>query len=304
MAKQKKITQAASVEEQLELALKQSVAKSYKEKNVEQEAPSSMVQDAPAAPLQPPPAAAAAPAGHAGHAKKKWMFWAQEPETASRPAGSVTQGEMTPNDFYYKAIPFDRNTAKSWLQRRREKKLKRKFPDSVVLVRMETFSGSFREILMPEQGGSVHFRQGEYILDSSLKYYIEDAKLWAYDFHEGISLPLKKKVQLSETAAAIVKEIEEQSRKGLSPRVNANEIKDLVESSNVVDVETSLNPSVLQRFTDSKVIEQILQGAVLGRIFKIMLYIVIAVGVLQIAIFLMQLYQSGALDQLKSMFNH
>lgn len=192
---------------------------------------------------------------------------------------------------------------KDWIEWKKREEMRKNSPDKIILIRMEMNNGFFREFLAVEDIGSFIYKKARYVLDMEQKYYIIERNLWAYDFHESISLPIRKKIRPTEEVETLLNTIEEAYRKPLSPKVPVNEIKKLIESSKVVDVENSLNPSTLRQFTDSEVIKQVLQGAMLGKIFKIMFVLIIIILIFVFLDTIVSMYASGVFDKISGMFH-
>lgn len=195
---------------------------------------------------------------------------------------------------------FDRKARSEWNARQ---KLIENSPDKIVLIKMEMSNGFFREFLVEEEAESFYYKKNMYVLDAELKYYIIERNIWAYDFHENLSLPIRKKIRISDDVQVVLDMLEAASRKGIKPQIPVNDIKKIIENSGFVDVENSLNPTTLKRFTDSEVIKQVLQGAMLGKIFKIMFVLIIIIAIFALLNLVINLYASGVFEGLKEMFN-
>ena len=219
------------------------------------------------------------------------------------------------NKFYYEAEPFTSQYNLSKKTIKKELKLRKKNPENIVLIRMEMSNGMFREFLIIERFGCFSYKKNLYVLDNSMKYYLIDRDIWAYDFHEFLSLPLRKHLSLSDKLESLIQpeldklekhlqdDIDKAKKRPLKPHFNTDEIKTVIENADIVDVEASINPTTLKRFTDSEVIKQVLQGAMLGRIFKIMFVLVIIIAIFMFILILIQLYTSGIFDKVGQMFH-
>ena len=210
--------------------------------------------------------------------------------------------EMGDDDFY---IPAKLNTSTegmNWWQRRKHGKQLKKAPDKTVLIRMEMSNGMFREFLIEEDLGFFYFRKNQYVLDFPMRYFIIERNIWAYDFQEYISIPHKKKIVMSEDVEKLLKKLELAFKKPKDARMEINEVKSLIENSKLIDMEDSLNPTTLKRFTDSEVIKQVLQGAALGKIFKIMFILTIIIGFLLLLTLLIVSYDAGLFEKIGGMF--
>ncbi len=245
--------------------------------------------------------------------KKKPKKPSPKQETIIKPVEQPLKvSEQPPQDdnIWYKAKPSAPPSVRPPFYKRKARKefdhkeaLKKLHPDKVILIKMEMNNGFFREFEVAEDCGSFVWKNQRYVLDMEQKYYIIERNIWAYDFHESITLPIRKKIELNPEAEAFVSKIEELHRKAINPKIPVNEIKKLVENSKIIDVENSLNPSVLRQFTESEVIKQVLQGAMLGKIFKIMFVLIIITLVLVLLDTIVSLYASGVFDAIKDMFN-
>ncbi len=211
--------------------------------------------------------------------------------------------ESTEEKVFYEAKPMTPETGLSKKQIKINKKYKEKHEGEIVLIKMEMASGLFREFLAHDEGGFFYFRKKQYPFDPQMKYYIIERKMWAYDYHELISIPLQKKIELSDSLIKLIQPVWDDARKkAINPRVDASQIQTLIENSDIVDVEASLNPLTLKRFTDSEVIKQVLQGTMLGKIFKIMFVLIIILAVMGLIQVMLSLYASGVFSALGSFF--
>jgi len=215
----------------------------------------------------------------------------------------VLEKDMKDDKLYYEARPFEVKYNLSKKQIRKEQKLFRKNLGSLVLIKMEMSSGQFREFLVPSYLDYFKYKTGLYVFDPSMKYYIIERDIWAFDFHELISIPLRKNFNISENLEKELQpEVDKSMRMPLKPNIDVNEIKTLIENSKLVDVEESINPMTLKRMTDSEVIKQVLQGAMLSRIFKIMFILIIIIAIFMVLLLVIQLYTSGIIGMVMDKF--
>jgi hypothetical protein len=119
----------------------------------------------------------------------------------------------------------------------------RLFPERTVLINMELTNGFHKTFIVIENDDGFKYRGKKYIFDNESKYYNMDAKLWTYDYHENLTLPLKRKVPVGK-------------------------IKTTMEQSGISEVEYMLNPSTLERFTIAKIAEGIMKGQQIEEFFK------------------------------------
>lgn len=215
----------------------------------------------------------------------------------------VHETKISPEKFYYEAEPFTSQYGLTKAQIRKQKQFMKKHMGAVVLVKMELANGQFREFLVYEKDFGFIFRNKRYIFDLSMRYFLIERNIYAYDFHEHLSIPLRKRYEITpELERLLIPVIDKEKKKPLKPHIKVEEIKKLIENSQVIDVEASLNPSTLKRFTDSEVIKQVLQGAMLGRVFKIMFVLIIIIAIFMMILILIQLYSSGIFEAVGSYF--
>ncbi|NIQ15377.1 MAG: hypothetical protein GTO02_13575 [Candidatus Dadabacteria bacterium] len=177
---------------------------------------------------------------------------------------------------HFKRIP---SPITRWLKLRKAKKN----PDITTLIRMELNNGRHREFTVqedPDKKGFI-YRKGRYIFDPEAKYYLIDSNIWAYDYHEGITIPIRRRIPVNEI------------REGIDAKA-AIQIQDIQ-----IEVENAVNPLLLQRFLLAEVAQGIMRGASLGALFKLLVVLVI-IGMLLAGVDLaISVYSSGLLEQIK-----
>lgn len=151
---------------------------------------------------------------------------------------------------------------------------KRKHPDKLVLVNLALNNGKHMSFLAKEDKRVFYFRKKTYAFDVDSKYENLDAGFWCYDFHEDISLPIKRVYNVTALKKA---------------------------TSNLeVDVRNAINPQNLKEVLDSKLVESVIRGAgfsdVLRRIVIICVIILVAV-VIHLLLFA---WKTGMLSKLKT----
>ena len=184
--------------------------------------------------------------------------------------------QLLKGKFYYEAEPFifhTQSVIKNW----RINRMSKKYPDKVVLIRMEMNNGTHREFKVRDDSFGFVFNGGRYAFDLETKYYVVDTNIWAYDFHESMSLSVKKGLKVSPIILKYLAELEKDSKLSIERRIPINVIKETIEQSGITEVENSINPVTLERLIKSQIIQAILQGSALGRLFKIVLIIVIII---------------------------
>ncbi len=151
------------------------------------------------------------------------------------------------------------------------------FPAKIVMINMELINGFHRSMTVIEKDGGFVFRGKKYIFDDDSKYYNMDAKLYVFDFHENLVLPVRRKIPVTA-------------------------IKKTIESTEEIDIEYAINPSTLQRFMTAKIAEGVMKGTMLDEFLRKlqMFIIVIMVAVLvHLALFI---YASGILQNIQMPF--
>lgn len=180
--------------------------------------------------------------------------------------------EAEKRDFFAKKGSFFLNLIdiKGYLRRR----LKKKYPDKAVLIRMEMNNGQYKEFVVKEdeKNGFKHGNK-KYIFDLDAKYYVIDSNIWAYDYHESLCMPVQR-------------------------RIPVNDIKETMEHSNITEVENAVNPVTLERFIKSEIAQGILQGATIGKLFKVILILLIITMIVAGIDFIIDLMESGVLQDL------
>lgn len=243
----------------------------------------------------------------------RWIRKPHVPQPRAPPAEKkrlVKFRDISDNDLYVPAGSFYDEfavLAKDWKARA---KFYRKNKGKICLIRMELGNGQFREFLAVDESGYFIWNKRLFVFDYSQKYYLIERDLWCYDFNENVSLPIRKSFYFSEKLEKEIgslisqaqAKIDAKARKNLNARVDVNELRNLIENTDLVDVEASFNPLTLKRFTDSEVIKQVLQGAMLSKFFKLMFAIIVILAVLALLTFIITVYQSGIIQDVVAKF--
>ena len=151
------------------------------------------------------------------------------------------------------------------------------FPDKTVLVNMELTNGMHKSWLVIEKNRGFKYKNGLYILDEESKYFNIDAKLWSYDFHENFSLPVRRKIPVTD-------------------------IKKTLESVDISEVEYATNPMTLERFVISRVAEGIMKGQQLDEFMRKLMLIMIITMLGTLIHFILFIFASGMLKNIKLPF--
>jgi hypothetical protein len=127
---------------------------------------------------------------------------------------------------------------------------------TVNLIKMELNNGKHRTFLVNEQNRGFYYLDKRYVFDEKVKYEDIDLGFWCYDFHEDFSLPFRRRFPVSDVKSALEK-----------GKVDGFEVA------------YATNPSVLERFINSTVLEMLLRGGNLQKLLMIIMIIVIITGV-------------------------
>ncbi len=148
----------------------------------------------------------------------------------------------------------------------------RYFPSQALLINMELLNGFHRSFIVKGGDDGIVFRGKQYLFDDECKYYNMDAKLYAYDYHEGLALPVRRKIPLQS-------------------------IKKTLESADL-DIQYAINPSVLQRFLIAKIAEGVMKGTMIDEFLKklqMFLLVTMIAVLVHLALFL---FASGMLENI------
>ncbi len=148
------------------------------------------------------------------------------------------------------------------------------WPHKTVLVNMELINGFHKLFLVKESDSGFKYDDKKYIFDSDSKYYIIDAKLWCYDFHESIDLPIKRIIPVTE-------------------------IKRALEHSQLTEVEYATNPATLERFIVARIAEGIMKGQQLDEALRRLLLVCIIAAISSTVMLILFVVKSGMLKQIK-----
>lgn len=187
--------------------------------------------------------------------------------------------DLDKEDFYFKAKPFTYFTRRKWTSWRgyKEAKMLKKFPDKVVLIRMEMNNGTNREFLVLDEATAFVFRGGRYVMNLEDRFWVVDSNIWAYDFHESISISVSSKLKPNPDLLKYIDQLKENTKKSIKNQIPANELKEIIEQSGISEVESSISPIVLERLIKSEIVQAILQGSALGRLFRVLLILIIII---------------------------
>jgi len=149
------------------------------------------------------------------------------------------------------------------------------FPERSYLINMELRNGNFSCFLIIPQKDSFKYMKGEYIIDSSMKYFNVSSQIWCLDYHQDISIPIKR-------------------------RVNIAALKKNIKVPGVIDVDTAINPVSLRDFIESEVIQKVMKGEELDNFFRFMKMATIILLIICGLTFILMLKSSGILQSVLS----
>ena len=151
------------------------------------------------------------------------------------------------------------------------------FSAKIVLINIELVNGFHRSMVVIENDGGFKFRDKKYIFDDDSKYYNMDAKLYCFDYHENLALPIKRKIPVTA-------------------------IKKTIESTDDIDIEYAINPSTLQRFMTAKIAEGVMKGTMLDEFLRKLQMFIIVIMVAVLVHLMLFLYASGILENIQMPF--
>lgn len=141
-------------------------------------------------------------------------------------------------------------------------------PEDLVIINMELRNGMHKTFYVAESGASFKWNKRRYIFDPMLKYFNISFKEYCYDYHEDFDLPFKREFPLNDT-------------------------KEAIESSGLTESEFATNPSTLERFMNSAIIEMMLRGGSIDKILKIIMIVMAFALVVGLIHLILYMYQSG-----------
>lgn len=148
---------------------------------------------------------------------------------------------------------------------------KHKSPYKNILVNMELRNGHHVSFIEPLAGQSFKFMGGEYIFDEDVKYFHISSGLWACDYHQDFSLPVKRKLPI-------------------------NEVSKTIKSMSNCEVELMLNPATLEQFVKSKIAEFLMKAIIVDEYLKSMKLIVFITMIATLILLVLFIYKTGMLQ--------
>lgn len=145
-----------------------------------------------------------------------------------------------------------------------------------VIARMELYNGKHIELLADEEAGGFTYRSGKYLFDVDVRYEILTSRMFGYDFHEGLCLPVKRNIPVEEI------------------KKRADNMADTL----TYKVRTALDPVVLLHLIKAEISKGLIAGTTLGKALRIILIIVIMIAAISLGSLLTSLYSAGAFDKI------
>ncbi|MGM0495437.1 MAG: hypothetical protein ACQERX_02120 [Bacillota bacterium] len=186
---------------------------------------------------------------------------------------------ITTNTQDSKTKPYNVTKHKSWSDIKGIlKSIKIKLnPEKAMLINMELDNGEHTQFTTFINKNHFVRNKKLYIIDDELKYYNISANMWCLDYHESLSIPIKRDLELTKLKREMI-------------------------DKGITDVDKAINPSNLKQFIDDAVIEKVMKGQKMDDFFhfiKIMVIIIAIMSFLTLALFIKE---SGMLEQMNIPF--
>jgi len=160
----------------------------------------------------------------------------------------------------------------------RIRKLKDRFwPQKTLLVNMELSNGLHKLFWVSIERNKFEFQKGTYIIDNELKYYNLGARTYCLDYHQELAFPVQR-------------------------RIDVNQLKKIVTMEGITDVDTAINPLTLKQFIESEVIQKVMRGADMDKVFHFMKAMLVYVAIVTTILLLIYVQSSGILEGLRIPF--
>jgi len=143
-----------------------------------------------------------------------------------------------------------------------------------MLINMELANGFHRTFLVRQKDDNFKYDDKVYIIDNELKYYNLDSRLWQLDYHENLTIPVKRKIPLTEIQKSIA-----------TGKLNS--------------IETATNPALIEKFVTSKITESLMKGGQFVEFlkqFRFYIVVIMIVSIIHLGLFM---YGSGMLSNIR-----
>ena len=147
-------------------------------------------------------------------------------------------------------------------------------PAKTLLINMELRNGMHRTFMIKTSKNSFKFMKGLYLIDTNLKYYKIDSKIWCLDYHQDLTIPVQRKIPIGD-------------------------IKKAIENSGICEVESATNPALLQSFVKAEVSEGVMKGAPIDDVLKKITLLLAITAIASIAHLLIFMFKTGMLSSVK-----
>lgn len=149
----------------------------------------------------------------------------------------------------------------------------------LILVNMEMSNGDHRTFTVALGIDSEFtFNKKTYVCDGENKYYNADAQMYQYDFHEDLSLPIKKKFPIKD-------------------------IKESIKASGNMDVVMAINPNSLGAFVKHRIAEGVMKAGNVDEFLRKIQFFIIITMVIVIIHFMLFIYASKLLENINMPFS-
>ena len=209
-----------------------------------------------------------------------------------------TKGKM----FYQRAMKFD---AKEFIKvsgiiKKFTKKKIMKNKDQYVIVRIHTINEGVREFFAKSDVNGFEYNKGRYIFDDNSKKWNSTAQMWYYDYHEFLTIPYDLQEVLPIEIRDAIDQYNKQIKYGKKAKINIEKIKEIIEETDSIDVETAVNPKALQSYQKANFVQALVAGADMNKYFRLILIIVLIGGFLTLITLGISAYGSGLFETLSS----
>ncbi len=233
--------------------------------------------------------------------------------------------EVSPYDYLH-TVKYVRRTFLPFLwkivtvRHKLARKLNKK-PEKYVKVRFKLLNDKVKEFPVIASHVGFMFNKGKYLFDEGAKYEtIQGGEIIpTYDFHEALVLPVKVRLRmhkeiidyldqnelkfkkkgmkisdikdnlkLDSKLLDYLKNYEEVFKKPLEGDIKVDEVKDVLESEGVSEVQNIVNPITLHRYLQSDFIQQLVKST-LAKLVKIMFWVVLIIGLIAIIILILNI---------------
>ena len=146
----------------------------------------------------------------------------------------------------------------------------KKKPQNAMLIHMEMSTGSHDQFIAIIKDNKFRYNKKTYIVDTQYKYPDASSGLWALDYHEELSFPIKRIIKVQK-------------------------IKKKLKETLGNDIEVRIDPKTLDMFIKSEAIQKTLAGESITKTLKFILAMVIIGILVSLGTLLLLVQQTGIL---------